>query len=255
MRGTSHRGDGPRSKTELPAEDPLYPSSDGLPLAENDWQFRAILGAVDVLHRHFEGQPDIYVSGDLLIYYEEGNPAKSVAPDVFVVFGAPDHYRMTYRLWEEPKAPDFVLEVASRNTWKQDVGPKRALYAELGIQEYWMFDPRDEYFDPPLQGLTLHDGRYRSLPPRVEKGRRTFGSAVLGMDLWIEDGDLRFRDASTGEVLRTGFEHRAAHREEREARQRERAAREQEQAALLALEARVHDLEVRLREAESRDTS
>ena len=241
MKGTSRRGDIPRSKAELPAEDPLYPSSDGLPLAENDWQLWAILGAVDVLHRHFEGQPDIYVSGDLLIYYEEGNPAKSVAPDVFVVFGAPDHSRMTYKLWEEPKAPDFVLEVASRNTWKQDVGPKRALYAELGIQEYWMFDPKDEYFDPPLQGLTLHDGRYRPLPARVEQGRRTFSSAVLGMDLWIDDGKLRFRDAVTGEVLRTGSE--------------EQAAREREQAARVALEARVHDLEARLREAESRDAS
>ena len=248
MKGTSRRGDIPRSKAELPAEDPLYPSSDGLPLAENDWQLWAILGTVDVLHRHFEGQPDIYVSGDLLIYYEEGNPAKSVAPDVFVVFGAPDHSRMTYKLWEEPKAPDFVLEVASQNTWEQDIGQKRVLYAELGIQEYWLFDPRNEYFDPPLQGLTLHDGRYRPLPARAEKGRRTLRSAVLGMDLWIEDGDLRFRDASTETVLRTGFEHRAAHRKEREARQRE-------QAALLALEARVHDLEARLREAESRDTS
>ena len=57
-----------------------------------------------------------WVSGDLLVCYEEGNPRKSVTPDVFVVIGAPRHNRMTYKLWEEPKAPDFVLEVASRNT-------------------------------------------------------------------------------------------------------------------------------------------
>ena len=253
----------PRRKPELPTEDPLYPSSDGLPLAENDWQLTAILGALDVLRGHFEDHPDIYVSGDLLIYYEEGNPAKSVAPDVFVVLGAPRHNRMTYKLWEEPKAPDFVLEVASQNTWKQDVGPKRALYAELGIQEYWMFDPKDEYFDPPLQGLTLQDGTYGPLPARVEKGRRTLSSAVLGMDLWIEDGNLRFRDAATGEVFRTWSEHRVAHRQEQAAREREQAAREREQAlrrqerereqvARLALEARVRELEARLREAESR---
>ena len=219
------RGETPRRKPELPTEDPLYPSSDGLPLAENDWQLTAILGALDVLRGHFEDHPDIYVSGDLLIYYEEGNPAKSVAPDVFVVLGAPRHNRMTYKLWEEPKAPDFVLEVASQNTWKQDVGPKRALYAELGIQEYWMFDPKDEYFDPPLQGLTLQDGTYGPLPARVEKGRRTLSSAVLGMDLWIEDGNLRFRDAATGEVFRTWSEHRVAHRQEQAAREREQMAR------------------------------
>ena len=254
------RGDIPRRKPELPAEDPLYPSSDGLPLAENDWQLTAILGALAILRGHFEDHPDIYVSGDLLIYYEEGNPAKSVAPDVFVVLGAPQHNRMTYKLWEEPKAPDFVLEVASKNTWKQDVGPKRALYAELGIQEYWMFDPKDEYFDPPLQGLTLQDGRYRPLPACVEKGRRTLSSAVLGMDLWIDDGMLRFRDAGTGEVSRTWSEHRVAHRQEQAAREleqtvleREQAARKREQAARLALETRVRDVEARLRVAESRD--
>ena len=257
----------PRREPKLPTEDPLYPSSDGLPLAENDWQLTAILGALDVLRGHFEDHPDVYVSGDLLIYYEEGNPAKSVAPDVFVVLGAPRHKRMTYKLWEEPKAPDFVLEVASQNTWKQDVGPKRALYAELGIQEYWMFDPKNEYFHPPLQGLTLEDGRYGPLPARVEGGRRTLSSPVLGMDLWIEDGNLRFRDVATGEVFRTWSEHRVAHRRERAARereqmarerehtlrQREQAAREREQAARLALEARVRELEARIREAESRD--
>ena len=270
-----------RREPQLPSEDPLYPSSDGLPLAENDWQLTAILGALDVLRGHFEDHPGVYVSGDLLIYYEEGNPAKSVAPDVFVVRGAPRHKRMTYKLWEEPKAPDFVLEVASQNTWKQDVGPKRALYAELGIQEYWMFDPKNEYFHPPLQGLTLQEGRYRPLPARVEGGQRTLRSPVLGMDLWIDDGNLRFRDVATGEVFRTWSEHRVAHRRERATREREQIAREREQtlrqreqaarkreesarkreevarkreqAARLALEARVRELEARLREAESRD--
>ncbi len=82
----------------IPAEDPLYPSSDGLPLAENDWQLEAILDAVGVLKIRYESHPDVYVSGDLLIYYEEGNPCKSVAPDVFVVFGAANHKRNVYKL-------------------------------------------------------------------------------------------------------------------------------------------------------------
>ena len=55
----------------------------------------------------------MYVSGDLLIYYEEGNPRVAVAPDVFVVFGVEDRMRMSYKVWEEGKGPDFVLEVAS----------------------------------------------------------------------------------------------------------------------------------------------
>ena len=217
----------------------MYPSSDGKPLAENDWQLEAILAALDILRGHFEERPDVYVSGDLLIYYEEGNPRKAVAPDVFVVLGAAKHKRMIYKLWEEPKAPDFVLEVASKNTWKEDVGPKRATYAQLGIREYWLFDPKGEYWDPPLQGLTLEDGSYRPLSARVEAGRRTLRSTVLGMDLWADESLVRFRDVGSGEVMRTWSEQRDAFRRERAAREQERAAGEQERARL---EARIREL-------------
>ena len=178
----------------LPAEDPLYPSSDGLPLAENDWQLWAILDALTALRARYRNRPDVYVSGDLLIYYEEGNPRKSVAPDVLVVFGAANHKRNVYKLWEEPKAPDFVLEVASRSTWKEHLGRKRALYAELGVREYWLFDPKDEYFDPPLQGLVLQEGAYRALLGLMENGTRTIRSEVLGLDLCAKSGELYFRD-------------------------------------------------------------
>ena len=219
------------------SEDPLYPSSDGKPLAENDWQLEAILSAVDILRAHFEERPDVYVSGDLLVYYEEGNPRKAVAPDVFVVFGAPKHKRMIYKLWDEQKAPDFVLEVASRNTWREDLGPKRSIYAALGVTEYWLFDPKDEYFDPPLQGLLLSDGAYRPLPARVESGRRTLSSAVLGLDLQVEDGKLRFRDAATGEPLPTYAEQRALYQRER--------------SALRVAQARIAEFEGRLAEVES----
>ena len=91
-----------------------YPSSDGKPLAENDAQLRTILYAVGALRVRYDARSDVYVSGDLLIYYEEGNPRVSVAPDAFVVFGVEDRERMSYKVWEEGKGPDFVLEVASR---------------------------------------------------------------------------------------------------------------------------------------------
>ena len=128
-----------------------YPSSDGKPLAENDAQLAAILYAIGALWVRFAGRRDVYVSGDLLVYYEEGNPRVSVAPDVFVVFvvfgvfGVEDRMRMSYKVWEEGKGPEFVLEVASPGTWREDVGPKREVYARLGVGEYWLYDPMGEH--------------------------------------------------------------------------------------------------------------
>ena len=231
----------------VPAEDPLYPSSDGLPLAENDWQLKAIVDAFGILDVHFGDRPDVYVSSDLLIYYEKDNPRRSVAPDVFVVFGAVKHMRNIYKLWEEPKAPDFVLEVASKNTWAEDLGRKRDLYAALGVREYWLFDPKDKYFHPPLQGLVLRDGTYRPLPALMDNGRRRIRSEVLGLDLRAERGALRFWDPVTGQYLRNLAQATAAEAQATDALTEERAAREETAKALAQAQARIAELEARLR--------
>ena len=47
----------------------------------------------------------------------------------FLPSGAPKRRRSTYLLWEEPKGPDFVLELTSRSTRRQDEGFKREPYA------------------------------------------------------------------------------------------------------------------------------
>ena len=60
-----------------------YPSGDGKPMAENDAQLLAMHYAIGALWVRYRDRADVYVSGDLLMYYEEGNPKASVAPDVF----------------------------------------------------------------------------------------------------------------------------------------------------------------------------
>ena len=136
------------SRSIVPSAPVEYPSGDGKPMAENDVQLAAILYGIGALRVHYQDRTDIYVSGDLLMYYEEGNPRVSVAPDVFVVFGVEARVRKHYLVWEEGKAPDFVLEVASKSTWREDLGRKRDLYARLGVKEYWQYDPTGEYFSP-----------------------------------------------------------------------------------------------------------
>ena len=224
-----------------------YPSSDGKPLAENDAQLAAILYGVSALRVHYAGRNDVYVSGDLLIYYEEGNPRVSVAPDVFVVFGVEDRMRMNYKVWEEGKGPDFVLEVASPSTWREDVGRKRDIYARLGVKEYWMFDPLGEHLKPALQGNRLVDGEYERQPLLTSlAGRLGLHSGTLGLELWAKGRKMRFRDPETGLDL-------LSHDEEHAARQaavvRADAAVARADAAVAradAAEARVAELEALL---------
>ena len=141
------------SAPSAPAAAIDYPSSDGKPMAESDSQRKPLTYAVECLGHYFRNAPEVYVSGNLLIYYEEGTRAR-VAPDVFVVFGARNRKeeRASYRLWEEAKAPDFVLEITSPATWRDDRDRKRELYRRLGVGEYWQYDPTRNYLRPPLQG-------------------------------------------------------------------------------------------------------
>ena len=224
-----------------------YPSSDGKPLAENDVQARAILYAFGALRlRYSDRRPDVYVSADLLIYYEEGNPRVSVAPDVFVVFGVEDHTRMNYKVWEEGKGPDFVLEVASPNTWREDVERKPEVYAGLGVSEYFMFDPMGEHYTPRLQGYRLVDGTYERLTT-VESIDRTLTltSEVLGLELRAKGEEMRFHDPSTGETL-------LSHDEEHTARRAAEVRADTAEVRADTAEARADAAEARIAELESR---
>ena len=244
------------SRSILPPAAIEYPSGDGKPMAENDAQLAAMLYAIGALRVHFEAREDVYVSGDLLLYYQEGNPQVSVAPDVFVVFGVEDRMRQRYLVWKEGKAPDFVLEVASKSTWREDLGPKRDLYARLGVKEYWQYDPTGEYFTPVLQGLRLAGGAYvRQLAVTSPDGALTLTSETLELELRAQGGEMRFRDPVTGQTLLSYSETVAARREEAAARRTEAAARraaesraEREAAARQAAEARVAELEALLGE-------
>ena len=192
-----------------------YPSSDGKPMAENDWQRLVMEYAICALRAHFDHRPGVYVSGNLLIYYEEGNVEASVAPDVFVVLGAKKQRRMVYKLWEEPKAPDFVLEVAAHGKWEEDEGPKVELYARLGVCEYFQYDPIGDLLPMRLKGRRLAGGVYEAVPvEELSYGTLMMSSWTLGLDLLAgREGDLHFRDSVTGELLPSLEEETAARRE------------------------------------------
>ena len=171
-------------QSERPVAAVEYPSSDGKPVAESDFQLTVLTYAREALRIHFRERENVYVAANLLIYYREGDAEVRVAPDVFVVVGASSHERMSYLLWQEPKGPDWVLEITSRSTRVEDQGSKRELYRRLGVAEYWQYDPTGDYLRPRLQGLELVAGEYEEMPGGARgDGTQVMASAVLGLEL------------------------------------------------------------------------
>ncbi len=149
-----------------------YPDSDGLPMAEGESQFWPILYVGAALDWYFQARDNVYVVGNLLLYYQEGDPGKSVSPDLMVVLGAPKHIRSSYRLWEEPKGPDIVLDIASESTYRIDRDEKREIYAGMGVLEYWQCDPAGGCLTRNCRVPGLSRAAMRRFPLRAWKAAR-----------------------------------------------------------------------------------
>jgi hypothetical protein len=173
-------------------------------MAESDFQRKPLSYAVEALAYFFRDRPEIYVSGNMLVYYEEGSPEMSVAPDVFVVIGVSKQERRSYFVWKEGKAPDFVIEITSRSTRAEDQGAKRGTYAYLGVREYFQYDPTGDYLVPALRGDRLSGDHYLPIPPvEAPSGGLSFHSDVLNVELRLEGSGQLGLYTPAGEKLLT----------------------------------------------------
>jgi Uma2 family endonuclease len=234
----------------LTAQD--YPDSDGRPVGETPLHFDNLTYLVQILRFRYERDPQVYVAGNMFIYYVPGNRLRHVSPDVFVVFGIPKSTtpeRRRYLVWEERKAPDVVFEMTSESTREEDIDDKMVIYRDLGVREYFLFDPYEEYLDPPLQGYRLIEGEYQ--PIEAVAGR--LPSSVLGLHVESSEGFLRLYDPATQTWLLTPPEEHQALLEAEAARQQAETARQQEEEArrraeteILRLRQELEDLRRRL---------
>lgn len=218
--------------------DPVeYPTSDGRPVAETDLHYLRLAGAAYGIRKLLAPRNDVYVGSNLLVYDQPGNPRRHLAPDIFVAFGVRSGSRDLYKIWEE-RPPAFVLEITSKTTRREDMRTKRRRYAEWGVREYFLYDPREEWLDPALQGLELVGRRYRRMgDSAVPNGERGLFSEALDIYLWLRKGELRLFDPTAGRDLPTPEE--------------EGAARDAEAAARAVAEARAAAAESRAEAAES----
>jgi Uma2 family endonuclease len=247
----------PRHPAYQEAEDDLsieYPDSDGEPMAENDAQLTAMMDTISSLRQWYSDREDVYAGGDMLIYYKINDNETRVAPDVFVVFGVESrHKRNSWIVWREGKAPDIVMELASGSTWRRDMREKRDIYAEMGVIEYWRFDPTSNYFFPPLAGERLGDGEYTTIELTTNRDGLVWGhSSVLGLDVWaFPDGNMRFYDPVSEQWLRTFSEEAEARRSAETALRTTEMALQEEASARQAAEAEVERLREQLSSLQS----
>ena len=205
----------------------LYPDTDGEPMAASDFHLEILIWLLQTLKAHFAPRPDVYVSGDILTYYTEGDPRAVIAPDVLVSFGIGRKPRHTYKVWEERKAPDFVMEFSSKTTYQNDLTDKMDIYAALGIPNYLLYDAEALYLPSPLIGFQLVDRVYVPIPPGGDGG---IHSDVLGLDFHIRDRRLAVYDPVGKQWIQTPAETAEARAETAEARAETAEARAEQEA-------------------------
>jgi len=185
-----------------------YPESDGMPMAETDLHRRWMVWLIDALMSRYRDQR-VYVSGDLFVYFVEGDTSQSVAPDAFVVLDCEPGDRRVFKTWEEQRVPNVVWEVTSKHTERVDTYKKRLQYEMIGVPEMFWYDPTSDYLPTPLMGFRLSgEDELRRHYVRMEpdaQGR--LQCQELGLYLQLNRrNELTMTDAATGEPVLAAYE-------------------------------------------------
>ncbi len=236
----------PRNVTEF-----RYPESDGKPLAETDEHRDIILHLIAALKLWFRSRPKVYVTGNIMLYWVEGDSNQKVSPDMFGVKGVESGDRRVYRTWVEGKGPTVVIEVTSLGTKGEDLGWKRELYQDvLRVKEYYLYDPLREYVPHRLRAWDRRGTRL--VERQVSEGRTR--SRELGLELIDVKGRLRLLDPASGRVLPDLLESEAARAQAEAAQTGAEAARTEAEAARTEAEAARIEAEAARTEAEAART-
>lgn len=107
-----------------------------------------------MLHLRESRAGRIYFSPiDVLLPRGLGSP---VQPDLIFIS---EEQRAVVREQSIEGAPDLIAEVLSPSNWLDDRRIKFEAYAEAGVREYWLLDPREE----TVEVYALHGGSYELL--------------------------------------------------------------------------------------------
>ena len=180
-------------------EEIIYPEQREDDMGETSIHISLIADFLKILKLFFKKHEDVFLSGNMNLYYEEKNPNKWYAPDLLVAFGVPNHDRSSYQVWKEKVFPQVIFEVASERTWKTDVSEKLEIYSELGAEEYYILDPEFAYLPAPM--MAFHRQGERLLTAPINNDR--IFSPRLSLEILRTENNFRLFNPQTNEFLRT----------------------------------------------------
>lgn len=167
------------------------------PEMESDLHLLQIMVLLQCLKGLWRERNDYYAAGNMTLYYSPAMVKNRDfrGPDFLVVKDVENHPRRSWTVWEEDwKFPNLVIEILSDTTAKVDRSTKKDLYAELGIEEYFWFDPVTLEF----VGHRLVDSAYERLEP---DDRGYYWSETLELWLGRWNRQLRYFSADGQLVL------------------------------------------------------
>lgn len=161
----------------------------------------------------------LYLACNMAVYYP-GEP--HFDPDLIAVRGVAKRKRSAYVVAKEGKGLDLAVEILVKGDRNKDLVRNVERFAKLGIPEYFVVDLQKRR----IHHFLLQDGARRYTPQLGAQGR--YRSQVLGLDLMLEEEQLRFYSGTARVPL---LEEEVEHLYELVAKEREQAAAAQEQAA------------------------
>ena len=176
-----------------------YPEQREDDMGETSIHIKLITKFLWTLLLFFREREDVFLSGNMNLYYEEKNPNKWYAPDLLIAFGVPNHERSSYQVWKEKVFPQVIIEVASDKTWDNDIGKKYKDYEHFGAEEYYILDPEFDFLPAPM--LAFHRQGERLLSVSVNDDR--IFSPRLGLEIVRTENNFRLFNPNTNEFLLT----------------------------------------------------
>lgn len=177
----------------------IYPEQREDDVGETSIHINLMTSFFSILRLFFKDQRDVFLSGNMNLYYEKSSPNKWYAPDLLIAFGVPNHERVNYQVWKEQVFPQVMIEVASERTWKTDISEKLEFYGVQGTEEYYILDPEFAYLPAPMMAFHREGERLLSTTMTDDK----VFSPRLGLEIVRVENGFRLCNPKTNEFLLT----------------------------------------------------